>query len=54
MDTWDELDDEEDSDRAAEEASLALMAYILSNFKIKSESGLGSDKDNNVVLLLEI
>ena len=38
MVTWNELDDEEDSDREVEEVNLALMALTLSN----SEFGSGS------------
>ena len=43
METWDELHDEEDSDREAEEAGLALMDLTLSN--LESESGSRSESD---------
>lgn len=44
METWDELDDEEDSDREAEEANLTLIALTLSDTKYESGSGSKSDE----------
>lgn len=35
METWDELGDEEDSDKEVEEANLALMALTLFDLEFK-------------------
>lgn len=46
--TWDELDDEEHSDREAEEANHALMALTLSDSEAKSGSGSEYDEEDKV------
>lgn len=48
MATWDELGDEEDSDREAEEANLALMALTLSNLEFEPGSSSESDEGGEV------
>lgn len=48
METWDELNDREDSDREAEEANLAMMALTLSDLEFESGSGSESDENDQV------
>lgn len=48
MATWDELGDEEYSDREAEEANLALMALILSDSEFGSGYESESDEEDEV------
>lgn len=48
MDKWDELDDEKDLDREAEEANLTLMALTLSDSESESSSGSESDEEDKV------
>lgn len=48
MATWDELDDEEDSDIEAEEVNLVLMAFTLSDSESELGSGFESDEKDEV------
>lgn len=48
METWDELGDEEDSDREAEEANLVLIALTLSDSESRPGSGFESDEEYEV------
>lgn len=48
METWDELNNEKDSDKEAEEANLELMVLTLSNSESESEYGSESDEEDKV------
>ena len=52
MATWDELVDEKDSNREADEANLALMDLTLSDSEFESCSGSKSDKEDREYLNL--
>lgn len=43
METWDELDNEDNSDKDEEEANLALMALTSSDMEFESTSYLESE-----------
>ncbi|KAI5397352.1 hypothetical protein KIW84_063243 [Lathyrus oleraceus] len=48
METWDELDNEEDFIKDEEEANLAFMVVTYSEAKSNSKSGSDSDEENEV------
>lgn len=48
MATWDELNNEKDSDREVEETNLALLALTLSNSESESGSSSESDEEDMV------
>lgn len=48
METWDELDNEEEADENKEEANLALVASTFSDLESEVDSGLDSEDVDEV------